>query len=138
MRCVHRSWRTLAQLFISPLGDSLVTCVVYDFIVGALSQLSCPGSLRAPVQDISGFLPLRLVSCSRMFSVVCKSVMMCVSADEFLHNYLFLTIGVVGGTTSDIDQSIVAVGEYEKKEKLQEILTSAGESAPRACVHDTS
>ena len=49
------------------------------------------------------------------------------SADDFLHNYLFLTIGVVGGTTSDIDQSVVAVGEYEKKEKLQEILTSAGE-----------
>jgi hypothetical protein len=40
---------------------------------------------------------------------------------------LFLTVGVVGGTTSDIDQSVVAVGEYEKKEKLQEILTSAGE-----------
>lgn len=33
---------------------------------------------------------------------------------------------MVGGTTSDIDQSVVAVGEYEKKEKLQEILTSAG------------
>lgn len=47
-------------------------------------------------------------------------------ANEFLNNYLFLTIGVVGGTTSDIDQSVVAVGEYEKKEKLQEILTSAG------------
>lgn len=49
-------------------------------------------------------------------------------ADKFLNNYLFLTIGVVGGTTSDIDQSVIAVGEYEKKEKLQEILTSAGES----------
>ena len=34
---------------------------------------------------------------------------------------------MVGGTTSDIDQSVVEVGEYEKKEKLQEILTSAGE-----------
>lgn len=52
----------------------------------------------------------------------------CVFTDEFLNNYLFLTIGVVGGTTSDIDQSVVAVGEYEKKEKLQEILTSAGKS----------
>jgi probable ATP-dependent RNA helicase DDX4 len=47
-------------------------------------------------------------------------------AGDFLNNYLFLTIGVVGGTTSDIDQTVVAVGEYERKEKLQEILTSAG------------
>ena len=46
--------------------------------------------------------------------------------DEFLNDYLFLTIGVVGGTTSDIDQSIIEVGEFEKKEKLQEILTSTG------------
>ena len=53
-------------------------------------------------------------------------------ADEFLKDYLFLTVGVVGGTTSDIDQSVIAVGEYEKKEKLQEILTSTGEPfAPR-------
>ena len=49
--------------------------------------------------------------------------------DEFLNDYLFLTIGVVGGTTSDIDQSVIEVGEFEKKEKLQEILTSTGRGA---------
>ena len=48
------------------------------------------------------------------------------SPDEFMNDYLFLTIGVVGGTTSDIDQVVIEVGEYEKKEKLQELLTSTG------------
>ena len=62
------------------------------------------------------------------FVCVELSISLSLSPDDFLSNYLFLTIGVVGGTTSDIDQSVVAVGEYEKKEKLQEILTGAGES----------
>ena len=48
-------------------------------------------------------------------------------AGDFLHDHLFLTVGVVGGTTSDIQQHVVAVGEYEKREKLQEILLSGGE-----------
>ena len=47
-------------------------------------------------------------------------------AKDFLNNYLFLTVGRVGGVTSDIDQSVVEVGEYEKREKLQEILSSSG------------
>lgn len=47
-------------------------------------------------------------------------------AADFLHDHIFLTVGVVGGTTSDIQQSVVEVGEYEKREKLQEILSSSG------------
>lgn len=47
-------------------------------------------------------------------------------AAEFLNDYLFLTVGNVGGTTSDIEQRIVQVGEYNKREKLQEILSSSG------------
>lgn len=48
-------------------------------------------------------------------------------AGDFLQDHLFLTVGVVGGTTSDIQQNVVEVGEYEKREKLQEILMSCGE-----------
>ena len=47
-------------------------------------------------------------------------------AADFLHDHVFLTVGVVGGTTSDIQQCVVEVGEYEKREKLQEILSSSG------------
>lgn len=48
-------------------------------------------------------------------------------ASEFLDNHLFLTVGVVGGTTSDIQQCVIEVDEYQKREKLQEILSESGE-----------
>jgi len=52
-------------------------------------------------------------------------------AHDFLQDHLFLTVGVVGSTTSDIQQKVVEVGEYEKREKLQEILSSTGEKGGR-------
>ena len=48
-------------------------------------------------------------------------------AAEFLNDYLFLTVGQVGGATTDIEQRVVEVGEYDKREKLQEILGTSGE-----------
>ena len=49
-------------------------------------------------------------------------------AADFLHDHIFLTVGVVGGTTSDIKQTVIEVGEGEgdKREKLQEILIESG------------
>ena len=47
-------------------------------------------------------------------------------AGEFLNDYLFLTVGRVGGTTSDIEQNVIQVSEYEKRDKLVELLNSAG------------
>ena len=52
-------------------------------------------------------------------------------AHDFLEDHLFLTVGVVGSTTSDIQQKVVEVGEYEKREKLQEILSSTGKEGGR-------
>ncbi len=48
-------------------------------------------------------------------------------ACEFLHDHIFLTVGVVGGTTSDIQQRVIEVDEFQKREKLQEILSESGE-----------
>ena len=47
-------------------------------------------------------------------------------ATDFLHDYLFLTVGRVGGATSDITQKVIEVTEIEKREKLSEILQDAG------------
>ena len=49
-------------------------------------------------------------------------------AADFLNDHIFLTVGVVGGTTSDIQQNVIEVTEGEKREKLQEILSAAGET----------
>ena len=43
-------------------------------------------------------------------------------AAEFLHDYLFLAIGVIGGACADVKQDFFEVGQYNKREKLIEIL----------------
>lgn len=47
-------------------------------------------------------------------------------AGDFLNDYLFLTVGRVGGTTSDIQQTILDVPEDQKQEKLTELLSCSG------------
>ena len=47
-------------------------------------------------------------------------------AGDFLNDYLFLTVGRVGGTTSDIQQTILDVPENQKREKLTELLSCSG------------
>ena len=54
-------------------------------------------------------------------------------ASEFLNDYVFLTVGRVGSTTSDIEQHILEISEYEKREKLCEILSKSSEF-DKACV----
>ncbi|XP_053555665.1 probable ATP-dependent RNA helicase DDX4 [Bombina bombina] len=48
-------------------------------------------------------------------------------AGQFLKpDYLFLTVGQVGGACSDVEQTILEVGQFEKKDKLLEILQTIG------------
>ena len=60
-------------------------------------------------------------------------------AADFLVDHIFLTVGVVGGTTSDIQQNVIEVTDNEKREKLQEILSSSGRSpSPSPSCSDTN
>ena len=43
-------------------------------------------------------------------------------AQDFMENYIFLSVGQVGGACSDVSQSLLAVSQYEKREKLLEII----------------
>lgn len=45
-------------------------------------------------------------------------------AAKFMHNYLFLTVGIVGGACSDVEQNFIQVTKFEKREKLNELLKS--------------
>uniref|UniRef100_A0A8C5XV32 RNA helicase n=1 Tax=Microcebus murinus TaxID=30608 RepID=A0A8C5XV32_MICMU len=48
-------------------------------------------------------------------------------AGEFLKlNYLFVAVGQVGGACRDVQQTILQVGQYSKREKLVEILQNTG------------
>ena len=45
-------------------------------------------------------------------------------AAEYLNDYVFLTIGRVGGANSDVTQTVIECGQFDKREKLLEILKS--------------
>jgi len=45
-------------------------------------------------------------------------------AGEFMKEYIFLTVGIVGGANSDVDQTILQVTQFDKREKLMEVLRS--------------
>jgi len=47
------------------------------------------------------------------------------TAKEFLSNYLFLMVGLVGGACTDVAQSFFQATKFAKREKLVEILTDA-------------
>ena len=47
-------------------------------------------------------------------------------AAEFLNDYVYLTIGKVGGTHSDIEQSVIEIDDSSKRDKLVEILGVEG------------
>merc|ERR1739845_299399 len=44
------------------------------------------------------------------------------SAQEFLHDYLLVTIGLVGGACSDVKQEFHEVPKFEKRTKLEELM----------------
>ncbi|XP_033150896.1 ATP-dependent RNA helicase vasa [Drosophila busckii] len=48
-------------------------------------------------------------------------------AGEFLTNYIFVTIGVVGGACSDVQQTIYEVNKFNKRSKLMEILRESAD-----------
>ena len=48
------------------------------------------------------------------------------SAGEFLHNYLKLTVGLVGGACTDVTQAFYQTAKFEKRDKFISILNAAG------------
>lgn len=48
-------------------------------------------------------------------------------AGTFLHDYLFLAVGIVGGACSDVEQKFYQVSKFEKRNRLNEILETIGD-----------
>lgn len=49
------------------------------------------------------------------------------AADFLKVDYLFLAVGVVGGACSDVEQHIIQVTKYSKREQLLELLKTTGD-----------
>lgn len=59
-----------------------------------------------------------------MYSATFPKEIRMLARDFLKPNYLFLKVGRVGGTTTDITQKVIWVEEQEKRQKLKEILLS--------------
>lgn len=47
-------------------------------------------------------------------------------ASKFLNNYIFVTIGILGGACADVEQVFYDVDKFQKKAKLKELLQDEG------------
>ncbi len=47
-------------------------------------------------------------------------------AGDFLENYIFVTVGRIGGANTDITQNVYEVTQFQKREKLVSILNESG------------
>lgn len=43
-------------------------------------------------------------------------------AGKFLHNYIFVAVGIVGSASTDVEQIFYEVSRFEKRNKLMEML----------------
>ncbi|XP_053304033.1 probable ATP-dependent RNA helicase DDX4 [Spea bombifrons] len=61
-----------------------------------------------------------------MFSATFPKAIQSLAAELLKPDYLFVVVGQVGGACSDVEQTILEVGEFEKKNKLVDILQNIG------------
>ncbi len=66
---------------------------------------------------------IRLLTRKPWFAVVKK-----VFCSDFLENYLFLSFGIVGGACEDVTQEVFEVEKFDKRNKLMDIISGAGQS----------
>ena len=50
------------------------------------------------------------------------------AASEYLHDYAFIAVGIVGGAAGSIEQIVYEVESVEKRRKLMEILAGVGQN----------
>ncbi|KAL8610589.1 hypothetical protein ACOMHN_006308 [Nucella lapillus] len=60
-----------------------------------------------------------------MFSATFKAEIQKLASD-FMHDYLFVTVGIVGGACTDVEQTFLEVDRLQKREYLCDILNTSG------------
>ena len=80
-------------------------------------------SIKKLVSDLG--MPSKLERQTLMFSATFPEEIQKL-AREFLNNYIFVTVGRVGGANMDIKQTMHRVARTEKRDKLVSILNDQG------------
>jgi len=69
-----------------------------------------------------------------MFSATFPAEVQRLATDFLTKNYLFLSVGVVGAANSDVEQMVLRVSQFDKREKLEEILNADDTVAQKTLV----
>ncbi|XP_045141091.1 probable ATP-dependent RNA helicase DDX4 [Echinops telfairi] len=77
--------------------------------------ISCPG------------MPPKEQRQTLMFSATFPEEIQKLAAEFLKSDYLFVAVGQVGGACRDVQQTVLQVGQYSKREKLVEILRNIGD-----------
>ncbi|GIY56252.1 ATP-dependent RNA helicase vasa [Caerostris darwini] len=80
-------------------------------------------AIRKMVENSS--MPERGSRQTLMFSATFPAEIQTMAA-EFMHNYLFLTVGMVGAANADVEQTFFKVQQFDKRQKLLDILKESG------------
>lgn len=71
-------------------------------------------------------MPPKGVRQTLMFSATFPDVIQEMAKDFLDNNYLFLTVGMIGAANTDVEQTFFNVGQFDKRQKLLEILKESG------------
>lgn len=71
-------------------------------------------------------LPPKTKRHTLMFSATFKAEIQKLAADFLKDNYLFITVGIVGGACKDVEQTFFEVDRLKKREQLCDILNNSG------------
>ena len=74
---------------------------------------------------IKGLVQQKGERCTFMFSATFPKEIQLL-AQDFLNDYLFLTVGVVGSANTDVEQIVHNVSKHKKRDKLLEIINDIG------------
>lgn len=81
------------------------------------------GDMREMVNDVT--MPAKDQRQTLIFSATFPTQIQKLASD-FLNNYLFVTVGQVGGANTDVTQVLFEVDKLQKRDKLCSILSDSG------------
>jgi probable ATP-dependent RNA helicase DDX4 len=55
-------------------------------------------------------------------------------AQDLLHDYVFLSVGIVGGACEDVEQCFFNIPKFSKRDKLVEFLKEGGDDLGKVMV----
>lgn len=112
----------LKPFFALQIGLSKIKYLILDE-ADRMLDMGFEKDIRKLVEQLG--MPPKTERQTLMFSATFPEEIQKLAAD-FLNDYLFLTVGRVGGANTDVQQCVFELGQTEKRQKLLDILADTG------------